>query len=562
MADFKDIQDHWAKSCIEKLADAEVLSGYEDGTFKPDALVTRAEFAAMLNRAFPDREFVRESAQFDDVKSDYWARDAITTAYRRGFMSGYQDKTFKPTQPIPRVQVLVSLANGLNYGPTQTVFYTLDATFDDAEDIPDYAKNAVAAAAENELVVNYPDVRSLDPNQAATRAEVAAFLSQALLAADEDPSVPDQYIAKVFFYHETVGELRGVWLTNIDSDVLFSTDQLTGAIDSLADLNFNTLYPTIWNGGYTLYPSSVLERVTGAKIHPEPGLQNRDMLQEIVTRGQAKGMSVIPWFEFGFMAPQDSLLMKSRPTWITTRKDGIPFVKSDGEFRVWLNPFHPQVQQFILDLVVEVVSNYDVDGIQFDDHFSLPVELGYDSFTKSLYMQEYGKVPPADPEDEEWVSWRARKITEFMMRVFWVVKEYNPDCIISLAPNPASFAYTQYLQDWKRWKHYGYIEEVVLQVYRDNLADFTRELEDKEVLVSKGLIPTGLGILTGLQDKPIPPEMVRKQIEIVRDRRFAGFSFFYYESLMSMLQEETEKTAFQALLPTSTERPFLETQVA
>ncbi|MGC9526934.1 MAG: glycoside hydrolase family 10 protein [Limnospira sp.] len=563
MADFKDIQDHWAKSCIEKLANSEVLSGYEDGTFKPDEPVTRAEFAAMLNRAFPDRDFVRESTQFDDVNSDYWADNAISTAYRRGFLSGYEDNTFKPTQPIPRVQVLVSLANGLNYGPTQTVADTLDTAFDDAADIPAYAKTAVAAAAENELVVNYPNVRSLDPNQAATRAEVAAFLSQALLAAEEDPAVPEQYITKVFLSHQISGELRGVWLTNIDSDVLFSAPDLTGAIDTLADLNFNTLYPTIWNGGYTLYPSSVLERVTGAKIHPEPGLQNRDMLQEIVAQGKAKEMAVIPWFEFGFMAPQDSQLMKSRPHWFTTRQDGIPFVKSDDEFRVWLNPFHPQVQQFILDLVVEVVGNYDVDGIQFDDHFGLPVELGYDAFTKALYSQEHGgSVPPDDPNDEEWVSWRTRKLTEFMMRVFWVVKDYNPDCIISLAPNSASFSYTRYLQDWKRWERYGLVEELVVQVYRDNLKDFTPELERSEVLAAKGHIPVGVGILSGLKDKPVAPEMVRKQIEIVRDRRLAGFSFFFYESLMSLLQEEDEKTAFQALMQESADRPFVELPAA
>ena len=52
-------------------------------------------------------------------------------------------------------------------------------------------------------------------------------------------------------------EVRGVWLTNVDSDVLFSRDNTTEAIANLAELNFNTLYPTVWNWGYTLYPSAV-----------------------------------------------------------------------------------------------------------------------------------------------------------------------------------------------------------------------------------------------------------------------------------------------------------------
>lgn len=58
-------------------------------------------------------------------------------------------------------------------------------------------------------------------------------------------------------------ELRGVWLTNIDSDVLFQRDRLSTALQRLHELNFNTVYPTVWNWGYTLYPSRVAKREIG-----------------------------------------------------------------------------------------------------------------------------------------------------------------------------------------------------------------------------------------------------------------------------------------------------------
>jgi uncharacterized lipoprotein YddW (UPF0748 family) len=58
--------------------------------------------------------------------------------------------------------------------------------------------------------------------------------------------------------------MRGVWLTNIDSDVLFSRDRLETGIDRLAKLNFNTVYPTVWSWGYTLYPSQTAQLATGA----------------------------------------------------------------------------------------------------------------------------------------------------------------------------------------------------------------------------------------------------------------------------------------------------------
>ncbi|WP_413162357.1 glycoside hydrolase family 10 protein [Capilliphycus salinus ALCB114379] len=556
MADFSDIKEHWAKDCIEKLAEDEIISGYEDGTFKPDNSVTRAEFAAMLNKAFPNQPEIRQGIEFGDVDKDYWAYEVIQKAYRTGFLSGYQDKTFKPAQKIPRVQALVALSSGLKLDLIQPIDFTLEKTYLDSDKIPDYAKRTIAAATENGLVVNYPDVNYLKPEEFATRGEITTFLSQALLKANEESSVPDDYLVKAVEIDDPTGEIRGVWLTNIDSDVLLSATSVVEAIDSLSQLKFNTLYPVVWNRGYTQFPSQVMKRIIDLELDPAPGLAGRDVLQEIITQAKAKSMSVMPWFEFGFMVPQDSKLLQSRPNWITTNQEGIPFVKEDDKFRVWLNPFNPQVQQFILDLVVEVVTKYDVNGIQFDDHFGLPVELGYDEFTTQLYQRENGgQLPPTDPNDPDWVKWRADKITDFMMRLFWVVKDYKPNCIISLSPNPKSYAYDKYLQDWPSWERYGFVEELVLQVYRNDPKAFKADLEAAEVLDAKVNIPVAIGILTGLKNQPVQLSTVKDQIAESRRRKFAGVSFFFYETLKSLTATEEGKTAFVALFPDTIERP-------
>ncbi|MGB3494267.1 MAG: family 10 glycosylhydrolase, partial [Elainellaceae cyanobacterium] len=72
-------------------------------------------------------------------------------------------------------------------------------------------------------------------------------------------------------------ELRGVWLTNIDSDVLFSPSHLNTSLEQLAHLHFNTVYPSVWNWGYTLFPSPVAEQAIGAAVDPHPALQGRDV---------------------------------------------------------------------------------------------------------------------------------------------------------------------------------------------------------------------------------------------------------------------------------------------
>ena len=194
-ATFSDVQGNWAQSCITQLASNGIISGYPDGTFRPNASVTRAEFAAMVNKAFPNSQRTRNSIQFNDVPSNYWAYTAIQTASQTGFLSGYPGQVFKPNQNIPRAQVLVALASGLNYSPTQPVTTTLNANFADANAIPSYAGNGIAAATEKRLVVDYPDVKYLKPNQLASRAEVSGFLCQALGSSGQASLIPEQYIA-------------------------------------------------------------------------------------------------------------------------------------------------------------------------------------------------------------------------------------------------------------------------------------------------------------------------------------------------------------------------------
>lgn len=355
-------------------------------------------------------------------------------------------------------------------------------------------------------------------------------------------------------------ELRGVWLTNIDSNVLFDSQRLDNALAGLKDLNFNIVYPTVWNWGWTLYPSQVAKNAIARAVDPEPGLQGRDMLQEVVTGGHKRGLKVIPWFEFGFMAPADSELAKRYPQWLTSRRDGSKIWKEGIHERVWLNPFRPDVQKFIKDLVVEIVSKYDVDGIQFDDHFGLPAELGYDPYTVRLYKLEHrGQEPPKNPQDKEWLRWRANKITQYMRQVFFAIKAAKKDCIVSMAPNPQRFSYDFFLADWERWERMGLIEDLVLQIYRDDMKVFTSELDRPEVKAARKHIPVSIGIIAGLKAKFVPMDRIAQQVKQVRDRKFAGVSFFFYETLWNLAKEpqQTRVSKLKNIFPTPTKYPNL-----
>ncbi|MFB2644872.1 glycoside hydrolase family 10 protein [Raphidiopsis sp. BLCC-F218] len=334
-------------------------------------------------------------------------------------------------------------------------------------------------------------------------------------------------------------EIRGVWVTSNDLNVFKDRAQVKDAVTKLRRLNFNTIYPVVWNSGYVMYPSNVAKSLD---IQPFVfrGSDGHDILADIINQAHSQNLLAIPWFEFGFMTPNTGELALNKPEWLTKMRDGSTVsISAAGEVS-WLNPFHPQVQKFIIDLLVELTNNYDIDGIQFDDHTSLPHQFGYDDYTVNLYKQETGKNPPANSQDSEWVAWRANKITEFMVRLNHTIKQIKPKVIFSVSPNYYDHAYKFQLQDWLNWVRLNIVDELVMQVYRDDLESFTSKIARNEIQEVRKIIPTGIGIMAGLRTSPVPMQQITKQVRTVQ-REELGIVFFYYETMWNRSPETLEQ---------------------
>lgn len=360
---------------------------------------------------------------------------------------------------------------------------------------------------------------------------VAAFIGDDQAIAQLKPQVLNQPVIPQII-QPTIDkrqEIRGVWLTNNDFTMFSDRKQLGEALQQLKELNFNTIYPVVWNSGYVMFPSEVAKDA-GIQPFVYRGSEGQDIVADIIAQAHQNDLLVMPWFEFGFMAPPTSELAVSHPDWLTQQRDGDrTSISAAGEV-VWLNPFHPEVQEFLTKLVLEAVSNYDLDGIQFDDHTSLPKTFGYDRYTLNLYRQETKKNAPADVNDPNWVKWRANKITAFMAKLNKAVKQRKPNVIFSVSPNYYDFAYKQQLQDWLSWVRQGIVDELIVQVYRSDIDDFRSQISRPEIVEVQNKISTGIGILSGLRNSNIPMSRVYAQVMNTQERGL-GISFFYYKSL-------------------------------
>lgn len=191
---FTDVPEElWAYPYIESLAERGIMNGFPDGTFKPGNNITRAEFASVLTRAFEQKP-TSELPDFKDISADFSAFPAVRETVKTGFLRGYPDRVFRPEQLIPRVQAIVALASGLDLDKTTDT--EVLQIYQDASEIPNYAKEKVSTATKAGLVFNYPNPEILNPNRDATRAEVAALVYQALVKLEKAQKVPSPYIVK------------------------------------------------------------------------------------------------------------------------------------------------------------------------------------------------------------------------------------------------------------------------------------------------------------------------------------------------------------------------------
>ena len=343
-------------------------------------------------------------------------------------------------------------------------------------------------------------------------------------------------------------EVRGTWLTTTGVDHIRSGRNTESVFSDLSDIGLNTVYVETWKNGYTNYPSTALSQLTGSNDRSLFLGSTRDLVEETLIHAHRQQLNYIGWFEYGLSAqfvgnggsPTNPLAthMKNQG-WLLQDQAGQYGNPSNGF--AWMNPAVPEVRQFLIDITLESVNRYDLDGIQFDDRLAWPKEFGWDATTAAIYMQETGRSLPASVNDANFRNWRQDKVTQFAEELTQAVQAARPNLQLSVSPSITTFSETQYNANWPDWQNNDLFDEYVIQAYRDNISAFNNIIGNQVTQFGGGDLDeliVGLRGSTATPGSETPYSDLEAMLDVTRSTGAAGHSIFFSWTVRDIYGQE------------------------
>jgi hypothetical protein len=222
--------------------------------------------------------------------------------------------------------------------------------------------------------------------------------------------------------------------------------------------------------------------------------------------------------------------LNANPTWIGRDNNGNTQVGDGaGGYFTWASHEHPGVRQFLIDLMVEVVDRYDVDGIQFDRCRYPSTAFGYDPTTAAAYLAATGQNPPTNVNNSAWKRWRADRLIAFHQDFYTAVKARRATVRVTDAPTVWPGSYDNFLQDWPAWLVGGSLDLVYPQVYRTTTSAYITTLDQQLNAVPVALrskVAPGIRAISGTATND-----VLGMVAADRARNLPGHVFWYAEGL-------------------------------
>lgn len=367
-------------------------------------------------------------------------------------------------------------------------------------------------------------------------------------------------------------EVRAIWLDRGTIVKAKSKQDLKPLFDRMAESGINTVFFETVNASYTIYPSAVAPE-------QNPMTKGWDPLQASIELAHERGIELHAWAWVFAAANQghNRLLGKDEnylgpvlsrhPSWVLKDKKGEVFNRTPGLKKAFFDPANPEARRYILKVLEEIATNYDVDGIQLD-YIRYPFQdgttkqqFGYTDISRALFKENYGIDPlqltPSSPQWNQWTAFRIQQVTSFVAEASQRLKQKRPDLIISTAVFPMErkerlFALQQH---WEDWIHNEWVDMMVLMTY----ALYTGSLEDRTQSVYEFSAKNPSLIIPGIRLLNVPNSEAFDQLQSIRNMPSGGFALFAAENFNPGLQamfKYSQGTSQEVTEPLPHRQPF------
>jgi uncharacterized lipoprotein YddW (UPF0748 family) len=352
-------------------------------------------------------------------------------------------------------------------------------------------------------------------------------------------------------------EIRAMWLDRGTIVRAGSEAGLASIFDRLAQAGINTIFFETLNASYPIYPSKVAPQ-------QNPLIRGWDPLASAVKLAKARGMELHAWvwvFAAGNERHNQLLglnpnypgpVLAANPSWAGYDNRGqiIP----QGQGKPFFDPANPQVRQYLLKLYEEIITNYDVDGLQLD-YIRYPFQdpsagrlYGYGAAARIKFRDIYGVDPATiSPSQndlwQKWTAFRTEQVNSFVAEVSQRLRQKKSNLTISVAvfPLPEQERIQKIQQNWEVWARRGDIDLIVPMTYALDTTRFERLAQPWIASTQFGQLGAAL-LVPGIRLLNLPTPGAFDQIQAIRDLPAVGYALFAAENLNGELQQVFNNT--------------------
>ncbi|MFV0498284.1 MAG: glycoside hydrolase family 10 protein [Candidatus Fimivivens sp.] len=349
--------------------------------------------------------------------------------------------------------------------------------------------------------------------------------------------------------NNSVDEVRGIWISYLDFHAMARdqnrssfTSNIDNAFSTIADYDLNTVFVQVRPFGDAMYESKIFpwSYILTGDEGIDPGY---DPLEIMVTIAKKYDLRIEAWLNpYRVLAVGSTReLSSSNPAVQAIKKGKDTAISYNGG--IFYNPASNSARALITQGVVELVENYDIDGIHFDDYFYPTVDMAFDANYYSDYCAQGGELSQAD--------WRRENVNTLVRQVYAAVKAADPSVLFGISPQARmDNNYNGQFADVEKWlSNSGYVDYICPQIYYgyDNaaapyastLALWSKMCRSSDVALYVGLAVYKCGVADkwaggGENEWINSTTMMRDMVEEARDASgYQGFLLYRYDSLFN-----------------------------